>query len=82
MYDCRARFRNPMDPDSIRTRLQFTNKVYDLAVQAAGHQSAYTVDKLSWRLMQVLPALIAGLAAEVEQENLEKVERSHRGHAV
>lgn len=66
-----ATFRNPMDADSIRQRvvLGSGNPIYGLAAQAAGHQSANTVDKLSWKLKDRLPALIAQLAAEVEREN-------------
>ena len=65
-----ARFRNPMDEDSVRSRLAHDNDIYTLAARAVGHQSAFTVDKLSWKLKQELPALIARLAAEVEAENL------------
>lgn len=66
-----GRFRNPMDVESLRQRLVFdrSNPIYALAAQAAGHESAFTVDKLSWKLKAVLPALIAALAAEVEREN-------------
>jgi len=66
-----GRFRNPMDATSIRERvvLASNNPVYALAAQAAGHQSAFTVDKLAWKLKAALPDLIAELAAEVEREN-------------
>jgi hypothetical protein len=66
-----ARFRNPMDAKSIRGRLVFAsdNPVYDIASRAAGYQSASTVDRLSWKLKQVLPELIARLAEDVEREN-------------
>lgn len=66
-----GRFRNPMDEKSLQSRLDGYGKnvIYNLAVEAAGHQSAYTVDKLSWKLKQILPGLIAELAAEVEREN-------------
>lgn len=70
-----GRFRNPMDETALRERLitdpgaVLDNFIYQLAARAAGHQSAYTVDKLSWKLKQRLPALIAELAAEVEREN-------------
>ena len=68
----RGHFRNPMDAESLRRRLvldDMDNPIYRLAVWAAGHQSAFTVDKLSWKLKAVLPELIARLAAEVEEEN-------------
>lgn len=71
MTDDVGKFRNPMDEQSIRDRLNGygRNVIYNLAVEAAEHQSSYTVDKLSWKLKQVLPGLIAELAAEVEREN-------------
>ena len=64
-----GRFRNPMDAASVRQRvvLATNNPIYALAVQAAGHQSAFTVDKLAWKLNAALPGLIADLAAEVER---------------
>lgn len=59
-----------MDKDSIRMRLMGSSyQVYRLAVTAAGHQSAFTVDRLSRKLKSELPELIARLAAEVEEEN-------------
>jgi hypothetical protein len=60
-------FRNPMDEDSVRCRLD--DEFYRLAVLAAGHQSAFTVDRLAWKLRERLPALVAELAGEVEAEN-------------
>lgn len=71
MTDDVGKFRNPMDEQSISDRLDGygRNVIYNLAVEAAGHQSAYTIDKLSWKLKQVLPGLIAELAVEVEREN-------------
>lgn len=71
MTDDVSKFRNPMDEQSIRDRLDGygRNVIYNLAVEAAGHQSAYTVDKLSWRLKKVLPRLMAELASEVDREN-------------
>lgn len=70
-----SRFHKPMDEESLRKRLNGYGKnvIYNLAVEAAGHQSAITVDKLSWKLKQILPGLIADLAAEVERENREAI---------
>ena len=66
-----GRFRNPMDAASLRQRLVLAtnNPIYALAAQAAGHQSAFSVDKLAWKLKAALPDLIADLAAEVERDN-------------
>lgn len=62
-------FRNPMDEAALRQRLVHvvSNPIYALAAQAAGHQGR-SVDQLSWKLKQRLPALVAELAAEVEAE--------------
>lgn len=70
-----GKFRNPMDEESLKERLLHGvgNPIYDLATRAAGHQSAFTVDHLSWKLKARLPALIAELAAEVEAENKERM---------
>lgn len=65
-----------MDEEALRFRLVTgpvaarDNPLYALAVQAAGHQSTFVVDRLSWKLKAELPALIARLAREVEEENL------------
>jgi hypothetical protein len=71
MISERGKFRNPMDEGALRNRLggYAKNVIYNLAVEAAGHQSAYTVDKLSFKLKQILPGLISELASEVEREN-------------
>lgn len=67
------RFRLPMDADSIRKRLSRCPRngdlVYELAVTAAGHPSAFTTDKLSKRLPDALSHLIADMAVEIEKEN-------------
>lgn len=63
-------FRNPMDVDSITGRLEGNDSAaYYLACRAAGHQSAFTVDKLAQKLRPLLPYIVASLAAQVEREN-------------
>lgn len=65
-----GKFRNPMDEKSLQFRLSGArNLIYNLAVESVGHQSGFTVDKLSRKLQQIMPGLIADLAAEVEREN-------------
>lgn len=71
------RFRGAMDEESIANRLMggLDNPIYKLAVRAAGGQSAFTTDRLSWRLKAELPALIARLATEVEEDNARTLAR-------
>lgn len=76
----RYQFRNPMDAESIRRRLAVrgSNPAYDLAWRAAGHQSAFTTDKLAQKIRAAVPELIADLAAEVEAENLRELRDERR----
>lgn len=64
------KFRNAMDSASLRARLNVPtpDAAYALAVAAAGHQSAFTVDHLARKLRDSLPFLIEQLAAQVERE--------------
>lgn len=79
-----AHFRNRMSVARIEARLESESDsvAYDLAVRAAGHQSAFTVDKLAQKLRPLLPYIIASLAAQVERENdqiaLTEIQRSAR----
>lgn len=72
-----GRFRNPMDAKAIGLRLDpgygDRGQSYPLAVAAAGHQSAYTVDKLARKIRKNLPELIEMWAHEIEAENKEKM---------
>lgn len=72
-----GRFRNSMDAESIGRRLDpgygDRGQSYPLAVAAAGHQSAFTVDKLAQKIRKNLPELIEMWAHEVEDENKKKM---------
>lgn len=60
-------FQREMGEEEVRRRLVLAsdNPVYALACRAAGHQGL-VVDRLSWELKRRLPALIAGIAAELD----------------
>jgi hypothetical protein len=67
-----------MDTGSIAARVNGSNNpVYDLTCALAGNdQSAFTVDRLAYKLKAILPGLVAALADDVEKQN----EQEHYAH--
>lgn len=68
------KFRKPMDSGSIAARVNGPNNpVYELTRALAGNdQSAFTVDRLCYKLKAILPGLIAALADDIEKQNAQE----------